>query len=104
MPIDFENSFSGYTAPELPEYEELAVMDDWSYGRWEQEFQDSRLRLTAFLDAREPYLILARSVARHLGEPVEAKAKLHRPEQAEVCIRNRKAHALELRATPSANG
>jgi hypothetical protein len=39
--MDFENSFSGYTAAELPEYEELAGMDAWSYGRWEQKFQDS---------------------------------------------------------------
>ncbi len=79
-----EDGFPGYMSAELPHYEELVGTEHWSAEDWQREFFISRQRLISFIDARDPYLILARSAIRLLTERYQPQPKFRRLEQAEV--------------------
>lgn len=69
---------------DIPVEEGLEGTQAWTAERWQEEFSVSRTRLRSFLDARDPYVVLARSASRLLTEPVQARSRLRRLEQAEV--------------------
>ncbi|WP_141679528.1 hypothetical protein [Ensifer adhaerens] len=84
MAKNIESAFPGYIMADIPVEEGNEGTRAWTADRWQEEFSASRTRLKAFLDARDPYVILARTASRLLIETVQARPKIRRLEQAEV--------------------
>jgi len=95
---DVEKALPGYAQFELSEPEELAGTADWTRELWQQEFDLSRERLTKFLAARDPLIVLARTAARIIVESGKVDDALRAIEQPEAEI----LQALIVTNPPSA--
>ncbi|WP_156527581.1 hypothetical protein [Bradyrhizobium stylosanthis] len=83
--VDVEKALPGYSTFDASELDLLEGTADWGSARWEEEYQKTQERLRAFLGARDPFVVLARTAARYIVE----SSKLNIPnrlEQSEVEI------------------
>lgn len=94
---DLERSIPGYSPQDIPTPKALAGTDGWEAPQWQEDFDHTRERLAAFLAARDPLVILARTAMRHIVDSampkVGAEDSVNAMEQVEVEI----AQALILK-------
>jgi hypothetical protein len=61
-----EQAIFGYKTVELQAPEELSGTENWSAKEWKVEFERTRAKLVSFLEARDPFVVLARSAVQYL--------------------------------------
>jgi hypothetical protein len=83
--VDIERGMPGYAVLDLSEPDVLRGTAGWTADQWQVEFDRTQDRLRAFLSARDPFVILARTAARYIMESAE-KNEAGRVEQPEVEI------------------
>lgn len=83
---DISKALPGYDTLDFGSLKGFTGTEDWPSEQWQSEFDSSLGRLTKFLKARDPFVVLARTAARFLTEQGPADEEARRLEQPEVEI------------------
>lgn len=78
--IDIENILFGYESIDLPKPKALQGTEDWGQNEWKLDFEHTCNNLQNFLSARDPLVILSRTIALHL---MNLRNKTHNAGQLE---------------------
>ena len=93
---ELERSLPGYFAQDLPVPKALRGTEDWEAPQWQDDFEYTRKRLVAFLAARDPLAILARTALRHIADSARPKVGVEELVNASEQVELEIAQALVL--------